>query len=159
VIGTEISPIQPSWVPPNVEFQIDDCTQEWTWPDCSFDYVHIRWLFGSIKDWNALFEQAYRCLKPGGYIESQEPSVQFESDDGSVHEKTAMGQFGRFFIEGAKKTERSMTVLEDGLQLAAIKKAGFEDIQEINFKVGWDDINYDSISSSPPFFPREGADR
>ncbi|KAI8650869.1 hypothetical protein NCS57_01422000 [Fusarium keratoplasticum] len=28
VIGTNISAIQPSWTPPNLEFQIDDCTQE-----------------------------------------------------------------------------------------------------------------------------------
>lgn len=27
VIGTNVSPIQPSWVPPNVKFEIDDCNQ------------------------------------------------------------------------------------------------------------------------------------
>ena len=29
IIGIDLSPIQPSWVPSNVKFQIDDCTLEW----------------------------------------------------------------------------------------------------------------------------------
>ncbi|GMF78228.1 unnamed protein product [Aspergillus oryzae] len=29
VIGTDLSPIQPSFVPPNVYFEIDDCCDEW----------------------------------------------------------------------------------------------------------------------------------
>jgi ubiquinone/menaquinone biosynthesis C-methylase UbiE len=115
--------------------QIDDCTQDWTWEENSVDYVHIRWLFGSIKDWTALFKQAYKCLKPGGYLESQEPSVSFSSDDGSVHEKTAMGQFGKFFIEGGKMMGRSTTVLEDEVQVKSMQEAGFEEIKELNLKV------------------------
>ncbi|KAF5537535.1 methyltransferase [Fusarium mexicanum] len=51
VVGTDISPIQPSWVPPNLEFHIDDCTQPWTFAPDSIDFVHMRYLFGSIKDW------------------------------------------------------------------------------------------------------------
>ncbi|KAJ4328937.1 hypothetical protein N0V84_000506 [Fusarium piperis] len=133
-VGTEISPIQPSWVPPNLEFQMDDCTQEWTFGENSFDFVHIRWLFGSIIDWTALFKQAYKTLKPGGYIETHEPSIRFESDDGTVNDKTAMGQLGKIFVEGGKKMGRSMTVLEDGIQRKALEGAGFEAIEEANFK-------------------------
>ena len=29
VIGTDLSPIQPQWVPNNVKFEIDDCTDDW----------------------------------------------------------------------------------------------------------------------------------
>ncbi|KAL1854083.1 hypothetical protein VTK73DRAFT_8805 [Phialemonium thermophilum] len=140
VLGTDISSIQPGWIPPNLQFQIDDCTQEWTFPENTFDYVHIRWLFGSIVDWTALFKQAYRSLKPGGYIESHEPSVSFLSDDGTVNDKTAMGQFGKFFVEGGKKMGRSTTVLEDGIQRKGIEEAGFVDIHEVNLKTpvgGW----------------------
>ena len=86
-------------------------------------------------DWTALFQQAYKCLKPGGYIESHEASIHFQSDDGTVHEKTAMGQFGKFFVEGGKKMGRSMTVLEDGIQFKALEEAGFQGIEEANFKV------------------------
>ncbi|TPX18336.1 uncharacterized protein E0L32_011747 [Thyridium curvatum] len=134
VIGTDLSPTQPTWIPPNLKFEIDDCTQEWTFAENSFDYIHIRWLFGSIADWTHLFQQAYRSLKPGGYLESQEASIMFHSDDGSVHEKTAMAQFGKFFLEAAKVIGRSFTVVEDGTQRKAMEEAGFVDIQEKDLK-------------------------
>jgi ubiquinone/menaquinone biosynthesis C-methylase UbiE len=134
VIGTEVSPIQPSWVPPNVEFQIDDCTQEWTFEENTIDFVHMRWLFGSIKDWPALYREAFRCIKPGGWLESHEASVVFRSDDGSVHEKTAMAQFSKLFVDGGNKMGQSMTIVEDGVQRTSIEAAGFTNIQEENFK-------------------------
>ncbi|KAH1807053.1 hypothetical protein KXX35_009054, partial [Aspergillus fumigatus] len=31
VIGTDLSPIQPHLVPPNVQFEVDDCCDEWTY--------------------------------------------------------------------------------------------------------------------------------
>ena len=115
--------------------QIDDCTQEWTFPENSIDYVHIRWLLGSVIDWPALFKQAYKSLAPGGYIESQEPSASIVSDDGSVHDKSAMTQWGKFFVEGGRKIGRPFTILEDDIQKKAMEEAGFVDIKEIKFKV------------------------
>ena len=35
VTGTDLSPIQPSWVPPNCKFEIDDAEREWTHPEVS----------------------------------------------------------------------------------------------------------------------------
>ncbi|RKK27886.1 hypothetical protein BFJ66_g16440 [Fusarium oxysporum f. sp. cepae] len=90
VIGTDLAPIQPNWIPPNLEFQIDDCTQEWTFQPDSLDYVHMRWLVGSIADWTALFQEAYKSLKPGGYIERYEPSSRIESDDGTLFDESAL---------------------------------------------------------------------
>ncbi|KAK7430462.1 hypothetical protein QQZ08_002981 [Neonectria magnoliae] len=46
--------------------EIEDCNQTWTFGPNSFDYVHMRYLFGSIKNWNDLFNNAYRVCKPGG---------------------------------------------------------------------------------------------
>jgi precorrin-6B methylase 2 len=35
VIGTDLSPIQPKWCPPNCKFEIDDAEQVWTYaPVC-----------------------------------------------------------------------------------------------------------------------------
>ncbi|KAH7140367.1 S-adenosyl-L-methionine-dependent methyltransferase [Dactylonectria estremocensis] len=140
VIGTDISPIQPSWVPPNLQFQIDDCTQEWTFEPESLDYVHIRWLVGSIADWPQLFKEAYRCLKPGGYLESHEALSRMDCDDGSITEKSAMHQWGKFFVKGGQKIGRSFTIVEDGVQKKSMEDAGFTDITEHDFKVpigGW----------------------
>ncbi|KKY18340.1 putative phosphoethanolamine n [Phaeomoniella chlamydospora] len=58
VIGTDLSPIQPGWVPPNVRFEIDDATQEWDYPEES-------------------------ALKPGGHIELSECRTHMECDDGT----------------------------------------------------------------------------
>ncbi|KAJ0303262.1 hypothetical protein COL516b_006779 [Colletotrichum fioriniae] len=135
VIGTDISPIQPSWVPPNLKFEIDDCTREWTFEPESFDYVHIRFLVGSIADWPALFKQAYRALKPGGYLESFEVSPAIMSDDGTVPETSALGQWGKFFEEGGRKMGRTFRVLDENLQRTSMQDAGFESITEWNNKV------------------------
>ncbi len=136
VIGTDISPIQPYWTPPNLQFEIDDATLEWTYKPNSFDYVHMRYLLGSIIDWNALFKQAYKVLKPGAYLESYEASVVEESDDGSVTAGSAMNQWGKLFWEAGKRLGRSFRVYEDELQRKAMEAAGFVDIHVWDFKVG-----------------------
>lgn len=48
----------------------------------------------------ALFQEAYKSLKPGGYIESYEPSSRIESDDGTVFDESALSQWEKFFVEG-----------------------------------------------------------
>ncbi|KAF5709337.1 methyltransferase [Fusarium globosum] len=138
--GTDISPIQPGWIPPNLRFDIEDCTQEWTFAPNSQDYIHFRWLVGSIVDWDQLFKEAYRCLKPGGYIESHEALSRMDCDDGSITKKSAMHQWGKFFVEGGKKIGRSFTIVEDGVQRSAMEKAGFVNLEDRDFKVpigGW----------------------
>jgi hypothetical protein len=35
----------------------------------TFDYIHIRGLDGSIKDWSTTLRAALRCLRPGGLVE------------------------------------------------------------------------------------------
>jgi ubiquinone/menaquinone biosynthesis C-methylase UbiE len=135
VIGTDISPIQPSWVPPNVRFEIEDCTQEWTYPADHFDYIHMRYLYGSISDWGSLFQEAFRSCKPGGWVESYEASPRMESDDGSVTETSAMNEWGKFFIEGGKKLGRPFTLIEDDTQKKCMEEAGFVDIQTWDLKV------------------------
>jgi len=95
----------------------------------------MRWLLGSIVDWTALFKQAYLTLKPGGWLESFETSSQYDSDDGSVTETSALGQWGKIFEQGGKVFGRSFTVVDDGIQRKAMEESGFVDIQEFVFKV------------------------
>jgi SAM-dependent methyltransferase len=135
VIGTDLSPIQPGWVPPNLSFEIDDATQPWTFRPDSVDYIHMRYLLGSITDWDALYREAYQTLTPGGWIEHYEAAPYLESDDGTVDENSAMGQWGKIFVAGSKVTGRSFTVVPDGVQKSGMEKAGFEDIQTWDFKV------------------------
>lgn len=96
----------------------------------------MRYLVGSIIDWTALFREAYTALKPGGWLESFEGAPHMISDDGSVPEKSAISQWGKFFEEGGKKMGRSFLVVSEGVQRKAMEEAGFVDIQEWELKVG-----------------------
>ena len=60
VIGSDLSPIQPNFVFPNLRFELDDAQLEWTYQDKTFDFVHLRYLGGSIGDWLALYSQIFR---------------------------------------------------------------------------------------------------
>jgi len=135
VIGTDLSPIQPTWVPPNLKFEIDDANLRWTWSDNTFDYIHMRAMFGSIVDWPALYKEAFRCCKPGGYFEDHEGSVKFDSDDGSVKDDSPMGQWSKVYWEGGKKFGRTFRVVEDDIQKKCMEEAGFVDVTVWDFKV------------------------
>lgn len=135
VIGTDVTPIQPSWVPPNVKFELEDCNQEWTWPDNTFDFVNLRYLVGVVDNWDALFRNAYRVAKPGAWVESWVPSSHFLSDDGSVKEGGALDQWSKVFREGGKRIGKTFSVFEDNLQRTGMEAAGFVDIQTKDFNI------------------------
>jgi hypothetical protein len=82
-----------------------------------------------------MFEQAYRCLKPGGIIETMEPSAYMESDDNSIAETDAMGQWGKIFVQGGQKMGRTFTVFQDKIQNTALEAAGFVDLHEHKYRV------------------------
>ncbi|EKG18760.1 Methyltransferase type 11 [Macrophomina phaseolina MS6] len=86
VVGTDLSPIQPSWVPPNCRFLVDDAEADWT-DSKPYDFIHIRTLSGSIADWPRLLKQAYDNTSPGGWIEMQEFEVRYGCDDDSYPAK------------------------------------------------------------------------
>jgi hypothetical protein len=115
--------------------EIEDCTQEWTYEENKFDFVHIRYLSGCIVDWTEFFKQAYRCLRPGGYLESYEGSPVVYSQDGPLPEAAATAQWGPLFVEGGKKIGRSFEIVDDGTQRKAMQEAGFVGIQEKWIKV------------------------
>ncbi|KAL9582945.1 MAG: hypothetical protein Q9203_005279 [Teloschistes exilis] len=85
IIGTDLSPTQPSWVPPNVKFEVDDCEEPWTFTE-KFDVVHARYLAAAIEDWPRLVSQAFQFTKPGGYAEFQDYDLEYYSEDGTLND-------------------------------------------------------------------------
>ncbi|KAI1184881.1 S-adenosyl-L-methionine-dependent methyltransferase [Nemania serpens] len=77
VIGIDLSPIQPSYVPPNVTFEICDAEDEWSFRQ-PFDFIHMRELVTCFKNPRAVFAEAYRSLAPGGFIEVCDPVLPFQ---------------------------------------------------------------------------------
>lgn len=132
VVGTDLSPIQPEWVPPNCHFEIDDVTLEWTFPPDHFDFIHIRELFGCVPDWDFFFQQAYNHTKPGGWIEIVEHSVQPTSDDGLVGPDHFLTEWGETVIEMGEKFGKSFTIWEESEE--RMRKAGFVDVTVMKYQ-------------------------
>lgn len=118
-----------------MKFEIDDATQPWTWPENTFDFVHIRFLNGALKDWPALFREAYRCCTPGGFVESGEFDPRYYCDDGTADNEDVIKLWNSVFEEGGKKLGHSFTVIEGDTQEKGIKEAGFEDVNVFSYKV------------------------
>ncbi|QPC64428.1 hypothetical protein HYE67_006659 [Fusarium culmorum] len=133
IVGTDLSPCQPEWVPPNVRFEIDDAVLSWTWEPNEFDFIHIRYLFGAIKDWSALFKEACRCVIPGGWVQSAEADVEFRCDDGSIDMEPNLKMYKKLFEEGGKVLNTSFFV--NDMQVQGFKDAGFEEIRIIDYKL------------------------
>lgn len=102
VTGTDLSPIQPSWVPPNCQFEIDNAEETWTFPK-PFDYIHARVLMMGMHDWPRFFEQAFEHLKPGGWVEAQELCFPLGCDDGSATSDSALLAWGERAHDAAAK--------------------------------------------------------
>jgi len=114
---------------------VDDITQEWTYPANTFDYIHMRWMVGSVAHWTALYKEIFRALKSGGTFEHKESSCVIQSDDGTVGPDSAIAQWGKVFLQAGKKFGRTFAVIEEDLQIKAMEAAGFVDVQVTNFKV------------------------
>lgn len=97
----------------------------------------MRFLIGSVTDWDALFAQAFKVLKPGGWVESLDNDGFFSCDDDTMAPTSAMGQWGGVFREGAKAMglKASFAVISEGLQRKGLESAGFVNIQEKLHKV------------------------
>ncbi|KAL4944117.1 hypothetical protein BDV06DRAFT_116836 [Aspergillus oleicola] len=132
VIGTDLSPIQPSWVPPNVQFEVDDCTDEWLFGENVFDFIHVRALYGSVGDWDHFYEQALYALKPGAWFQQAEQSVVPKSDDGTTN-GTVFEEWGKVSQEAGDAFGKSLLILDEAKD--RMIKAGFVDVVERRFKL------------------------
>jgi ubiquinone/menaquinone biosynthesis C-methylase UbiE len=132
VIGTDLSPIQPKWVPPNCRFEVDDAELEWMYPENSFDFVHARNIAQGISDWNKLTHEMYKAVKPGGWAELAEVGTVFGSDDGSLKPDSPLVKGWRLFEEALIKLGRPMP---DGNTLKkCLEDAGFVDVVAVPVK-------------------------
>ncbi|KAF8453925.1 methyltransferase [Terfezia claveryi] len=132
VINADLSPIQPSWIPPNVQFELDDAESEWTFEPDHFDFIHIRCMIGSISDWPRLLAQAYKALKPGGWIEVVEFHIPSTSDDDSLNESTAWWKWERLILEAYAISNRSLMIARSLRKW--LLEVGFEQTSEVQVR-------------------------
>lgn len=132
VVGTDLSPIQPTWVPPNCMFEVDNVTAEWTFRKNSFDFIHSREMFGSIADWDGYFRQCYLHLKPGGWVEALERGVKPESDDGTVGPDHFWTTWGNTVLAVGEMWGKGFDAWE--LLKGSMERAGFVDVVQVPMK-------------------------
>lgn len=132
MLGTDLSPIQPDYLPSNCRFEIDDVDDDWAFSH-KFDYIHGRYLLPFIKkDWNELFKTIYDNLNPGGWVEFQETIIYFQSIDGSI-EGTALQRWNTLLLQGIRSMGRSAT---EALRCKNyLAEAGFINLNEKKFAV------------------------
>jgi hypothetical protein len=74
--GTDLSALQPYYVPPNCHFQVDGAEDTWVYSH-KFDYIHGRMLVTCFQFHLAVFKLAFVFLRPRGYIGLQDASLPF----------------------------------------------------------------------------------
>ncbi|KAJ6780317.1 hypothetical protein PWT90_09913 [Aphanocladium album] len=122
IVGTDLSPIQPDEVPPNVHFYVEDACTVGCW--------------GSFR--TQIAQQAIASLEPGGWFESQEIDGNICCDDETLDSNGALAQYFGDLVTASEQMNRPAI-------LAAILKesyeaAGFVDVHQIPLKMpigGW----------------------
>ncbi|KAJ9141697.1 Methyltransferase domain-containing protein [Pleurostoma richardsiae] len=100
VTGTDLSPIQPAYVPPNCCFEIDDIEDEWAWTD-KFDYIHGRYITPFLKDVPKMLRNAYDNLNPGGWFEVMEGVMWFHAVDDTL-KGTNLQAWNKLVVDAVK---------------------------------------------------------
>ncbi|KAK5629137.1 hypothetical protein RRF57_004852 [Xylaria bambusicola] len=160
VIGTDLSPIQPEYVPPNVHFYIHDafgrCVRATYDAMSSLIYNYwftqmsgggqilltismIRMALGAWEDFEIdVARKAYDHLEPGGWFEAQELLPTLGCDDGSMPDDWAPNLLFNDLEDCARRERRPLDIAKTYKQ--GLINAGFVDVSEQVYKIpinGW----------------------
>lgn len=102
VVGIDLSPIQPEWVPPNCQFQVSDANDPWSFPPNSFEFVHCRQSHMAVKE-DLLFREAFRALKPGAWLEMGEMALPLVCEDGTLKRGMPLFEWQDKMMSASKK--------------------------------------------------------
>ncbi|KAK0614208.1 S-adenosyl-L-methionine-dependent methyltransferase [Immersiella caudata] len=138
VIGTDLSPIQPPFVPPNVRFFIEDSAEDWGYP-ADFDYIHTRITLGCWSDMQRqIMQRAFDHLRPGGWMECQEVMVEPHCDDGTMSSDFPLLRWSHELTHASEMVGRQIRI-EDNIK-HWMEAVGFVNVREVVVKIpigGW----------------------
>ncbi|KAB2579464.1 Methyltransferase type 11 [Lasiodiplodia theobromae] len=126
IIGTDLSPTQVPYAPPNVRFEIDDCCSEWTYPENSFDLIHVRGLTGSVGNWPKFYQECLKHIRPNGYLEQLEFGVDIHTDPAETPHDEIIRSFGPLLVEAGDRMGKTFEISSHMTRL--IEQAGFVDV-------------------------------
>ncbi|PHH87682.1 hypothetical protein CDD83_8539 [Cordyceps sp. RAO-2017] len=138
IVATDLSPIQPKQVPPNVNFYVEDSSDPWEYSQ-RFDYIHTRATAGCWSSFEKqVAQQAFDTLEPGGWFESQEIDSQVACDDGTLDPQGPLARWFQELADAGEKCDRPFVL---GATLKEVfERVGFVDVQQRIFKIptnGW----------------------
>ncbi|KAK4096791.1 S-adenosyl-L-methionine-dependent methyltransferase [Parathielavia hyrcaniae] len=128
VIGVDISSIQPRWVPPNCEFQVDNLELDWTWTQ-HFDLIHARMLGGCFRNPGSIFKQAYENLEPGGHFEVKDVLLMPRCDDWTLKEDSPLLLWAGLLTRAANNMGRHLDLTSRYQQM--LVEAGSTDVHVV----------------------------
>jgi SAM-dependent methyltransferase len=126
VTGTDLSAIQPTYLPPNCSFIIDDAEDPWAFSH-KFDYIHGRALLSCFRNPREVFKSAFENLVPGGYLELQDAIFPFKYI-GDTPVDSDLYKWSQIVTEGAAKSGRPWTNAQYYRQW--MEELGFENVVE-----------------------------
>ncbi|KAI6435171.1 hypothetical protein MCOR22_009332 [Pyricularia oryzae] len=127
VVGTDLSPIQPTYVPPNCSFQICDAEDEWDF-SVPFDFIHMRAVVTCFRSPRAVMESAMSSLAPGGWLQMRDPIMPFKFLT-PPPEGCALARWNDLAMEASGRIGRRW---DNAVHYAQwMRELGFEDVVEI----------------------------
>ena len=88
---------------------------------------------GSISDWDQLYGEIYKHLKPGGWVEIQEYETWLQSEDGTDSLAPSMKEWQKVINEASKGFGKNMLVAVEHKE--SMIRAGFVDVVDFLAKV------------------------
>lgn len=159
VLGNDLSPVQPTWVPGNCTFEVDDFTKPWLHGQAVFSLIFARSIAGCVRDWKLLLAEARGSLAPGGWFESVEATVEFwdrRYEGGELPEGSKLAKLAREAREAAERGGRGFGCV--GGVKKGLEEAGFVDVEETVWELpvgGWMEVcceTQNSYSNSASLF-------
>ncbi|OAL18207.1 hypothetical protein AYO22_10785 [Fonsecaea multimorphosa] len=127
VLGVDVSPVQPNYVPPNVRFEVMDVGQQWVF-SYQFDFIFSRFMTGAIADWRQFIRQCYNNLAPGAMLEVQDISFHLACRDGTLPPDSALARWAAYMLEASKQLGCPLDSVESVRGIMV--ETGFVDVVE-----------------------------
>lgn len=133
MIGIDLSPIQPTLVPPNLKFVVDDAEYPWLYSE-KFDLIHARMMVGSFLNWPQFMDRAFQQLRPGGYLELQDVvGLACDNDTFTMDPPSCrLAEWWTLVTQAFSKMGRDMTAAAQHKE--RMEKAGYVDVTVVTVK-------------------------
>ncbi|KAK4206745.1 S-adenosyl-L-methionine-dependent methyltransferase [Rhypophila decipiens] len=133
ILGVDLSPIQPEWVPPNVRFMVDDV--DWLHPRNCFDYIHARHTVMAIKNWPRLLRRAIEHMRPGGWFEIQEVLHYPISHNGAMAADHPVAKFWELIHQGLSNLGVDFHAVAGGRLANTMRDCGYVNVSERTLQI------------------------